>query len=109
MEIILSPRCKSFTGTISRYHGYAIRRSGKRFFSYRTPGKHAKPDGHWKFIVSCAELARNGFMLADIQVNGYELKAALTEACFFYSALHVDVDIEYNATQVLQFKNKRGL
>ena len=109
MEIILSPRCKSFTGTISRDHGYAIRQSGKRFFSYRTPGKHAKPDGHWQFIVSCAEMAQLNLHIADISVTGYELKAALTEASFFASALLVDVDIVYNAAQVLQLKKIRGL
>ena len=109
MEVILTQRCKSLTGTIGGRFGYYIRSTKTgRFFSQRS--KHSvPPDGHWQFIVSCAELAKNGFMLSDIQVNGYELKAALTEACFLSSALHVDVDNEYNAAEVLQFKNERGL
>ena len=109
MEVILTQRCKSLTGELGSGFGYHIQRRKNGFFAKRNSKGVVPPDGHWKFIVSCAELAKNGFMLSDIQVNGYELKAALTEACFFASALDVDLDNEYNAAQVLQFKNERGL
>ena len=108
MEIILSPRCKSFTGTISRYHGYAIRRVGNRFFSQRCPGKNVPPDGHWKFILSCTELAKQGFMLTDIRINGKEVYEALKEAGIDADMYPFDFE-EYNANWVLNFKNETGL
>ena len=110
MEIILSPRCKSFTGTISRYHGYAIRRSGNRFFSYRTPGKHAKPDGHWQFIVSCAELAKLNLHIADIKVTAGELDDALEEATNGQlQSPWAPRDAVVNAKRVLDLKKELGL
>jgi hypothetical protein len=108
MEIILSPRCKSFTGTISRYHGYAVRQSGKRFFSYRTPGKYAKPDGHWQFIVSCAEIAKLNFHIADIKVTYKELKEAIVEAKIPGLYLYRLKDV-YDADDILTIKSKCGL
>lgn len=115
MEIILSPRCKSFTGTISRYHGYAVRQSGKRFFSYRTPGKYAKPDGHWQFIVSCAELAQLNLHIADIKVDWMELQTALYEAkCFIASEIVrrnyiYKCKATFNARDILNLKTTFGL
>ena len=115
MEIILSPRCKSFTGTISRYHGYAIRRNGKRFFSYRFPGGTAIIDGHWKFIVSCAELAQANLYIADIRIEWVELQSALYEAkCFSASEMvrrnYTDKNkVWYNAQDVLNLKTTFGL
>ena len=110
MEIILSPRCKSFTGTISRYHGYAIRRNGNRFFSQRCPGKNVPPDGHWKFILSCAELAKQGFMLTDIRVTAGELDDALAEATKgTLQTPWAPRDAVVNAAQVLTLKSELGL
>ena len=54
-------------------------------------------------------MAQNGLYIKDVRVSGYELKAALQEAVFLDSALCVDVDNEYGAAEVLQFKNERGL
>lgn len=115
MEIILSHRCKSFTGTISRRHGYAIRRTGNRFFSYRHPSKHATPEGHWKFIVSCAELAQQGFMITDIRIGWEELQSALYEAkCFIASEMvrrnFTDKNkVWYDARDILNLKTTFGL
>ena len=109
MEIILSPRCKSFTGTISRYHGYAVRQSGKRFFSYRTPGKHAKPDGHWQFIVSCAEMAQLNLHIADIRVSRNELIEAVEEAGWCLSRFMENLRPTLNAKDILTFKQTAGL
>ena len=108
MEVILSKQCESLVGTLERGLGYSLQQRGKRFFSQRS--KHfVPPDGHWRFIVLCAEMARNGLYISDIRLSGYELKVALTEPGFLASALHVDVDYEYNAAEVLNFKNERGL
>ena len=110
MEIILSQRCKSFTGTISRYHGFAIRRTGNRFFSYRFPSTSVPPDGHWKFIVECAELAKQGLMFTDIKVTAGELDDALEEATDGrLQTPWAPRDAVVNASQVLTLKSELGL
>ena len=108
MKVILSNMCLSLVGMLNPELGYHLEHRKNGFFAVRnnTP---APPDGHWRFIVLCAEMAQNGLHISDIQVSGYELKTALTEAVFLSSALHVDVDNEYNAAEVLQFKNELGL
>lgn len=115
MEIILSPRCKSFTGTISRDHGYAIKRTGNRFFSKRCPSKHATPEGHWRFILACAELAQQGLMLTDIRIGREELQSALYEAkCFIASEIVrrnylYKNKVWYDARDILNVKTTFGL
>ena len=115
MEIILSQRCKSFTGTISRTHGYAIRRTGKRFFSQRTYSRHATPEGHWRFILSCVELAKQGYMITDIRIGWEELQSALYEAKFFIASEMVRRNytdknkVHYDARDILNIKTTFGL
>ena len=106
MEIILSKACESFTGSLGRGFGYYIRRRGNRFFGARS--KHgAPPDGHWRFILACAELAQNSLHITDIRVSGKELKAAVCEAGRFCRA-YDDKSI-FTALEVIQIKNKLGL
>ena len=114
MEIILSKQCESLTGSLGDGFGYFIQgrrgHDGKyHYFSQRSKHPPIPPEGHLRFIFACAELAQNGLYIADIRVSGYELKAALQEAALLASALCVDVDNEYSADEVLQFKNERGL
>jgi len=109
MEIILSKQCESLTGSLGRGFGYHIQRRKKGFFAKRDAKGAIPPDGHWRFIVLCAEMAQAKLHISDIRVSGYELKAALYEAVYIASALCVDVDNEYSAAEVLQFKNERGL
>ena len=68
MEIILSSNCKSFTGSIGRGFGYSIQRRKNRFFAKRNSKGVVPPDGHWNFIVSCAELAKAGLHISDIKL-----------------------------------------
>lgn len=86
MEIILSKQCESLTGSLGRGFGYYIRSTKKgRYFSQRS--KHNVPhDGHWRFILTCAQLAQNKLHIADIKVDWLELQTALYEAkCFIAS------------------------
>ncbi len=104
MEIILTKQCESLTGALGNGYGYFIQRrrgqDGKyHFFSQRSKHLPIPRDGHLRFIFACAELTQ----------MGYELKAALQEDVLLASALCVDVDNEYSAAEVLQFKNERGL
>lgn len=107
MELFLSKHCKSITGSLSKSHGYAIRRRGQRFFSQRTSKGSVPPDGHWRFILSCVELAQNGLLIADICVRGDELISAAKEAG--YEVDSVVPDLLYNAQDVISIKTSHGL
>ena len=115
MEIILSKQCESLTGTLGRGFGYYIRSTKKgRYFSQRS--KHSvPPDGHWKFILACANLAQNKLHIADIRVERRELADALSEAGLFKLADSVkNINPNHlpdvmNAADILNFKNKHNL
>lgn len=114
MEIILSKQCESLTGSLGQGFGYHIQsridRDGKkRFWGVRKSKGTVPPDGHLRFIFACAEIAQSKLHIDDIEVIGYELKIALSEACFLASSLSVDLDHMYNANDVLTFKQKQGL
>ena len=79
MEIILSTQCESLQGTLDAGLGYFIVKRGKRFYSQRS--RHSvPPDGHWLFIVTCAQLAQNKLHITDIKVSREEVDAARMEA-----------------------------
>ncbi len=108
MEIILSENCRSFTGTISRSHGYCIRRVGDRFFSKRSTNRRTQPDGHWRFIQAIAHMSQNMLVVSDIRLSSFELTEALTEADYPPSAImvlcipgHV-----YNAQEILLLEDQ---
>ena len=80
MEIILAPTCESLTGSLNKTHGYSIRKQQKknskpRFFGQRSSKGSVPPDGHWRFIADCAELAASGLIIADIRVSHDERAA----------------------------------
>ena len=107
MEIILTKQCKALTGCIGHRFGYYIRSTKKgRYFGQRS--KHSvPPDGHWRFIVACAELA--GMLhIADIIVSREELKQALYEAHYFVAADHLILAV-YNARDIINLKTTFGL
>ena len=115
MEIFLAPTCTSLTGTLGRGFGYYIRSTKKgRFFGQRS--KHnVPPNGHWRFIVSCAQLAQNGLHIADICIEWEELRSALFEAKFFVASEMVWRNYEdknkvwYNAQDIINLKTTFGL
>ena len=107
MEVILSKQCESLTGLLNHGHGYFIQRRGKRFFGQRS--KHSvPPDGHWRFIVLCAQLAQNRLHIADIRVKRDELKQALYEAGCFIASQNLRKD-NYNARDILNLKTTFSL
>ena len=102
MKIILSKQCESLTGSLGRGFGYFIVRRGKRFFSQRS--RHSvPPDGHWRFIVTCAQLAQSKLHIADIRVSREELKQAMYEARIFIAMQHLRKDL-YDARDILNLK-----
>ena len=72
MKVILSQQCESLTGALGRGYGYFLVKRGAAFYSQRS--RHYVPsDGHWRFIVLCAELAQNKLHIADVIVQQKEL------------------------------------
>ena len=81
MEILLvKGNCLSLSGMLGQGYGYYIRSTKKgRFYSQRS--KHSvPPDGHWRFIVACAKLAKDGLHISDIRATQEEVDAARMEA-----------------------------
>ena len=107
MRIILSEQCESLTGTLGRGYGYFIVKRGEAFYSQRS--RHYVPeDGHWRFIVLCAELAQNKLYIADIKVSREEVKKALYEARCFIAMQNLRKDF-YDARDILNLKTTFGL
>ena len=107
MEIILSKQCESLTGAISTDLGYFLVNRKGRFFSQRS--RHSvPPDGHWRFILTCANLAQTRLYLTDIRVKRDELSDALCEAHHFIAATHLRLPI-YTARDILNLKNTFSL
>ena len=109
MEIILTKRCESLTGSFGEGLGYHVQHRKNGFFSKRNSNGPVPPDGHWMMIRLCANMAKMRLCIEDIRVTGYEIKAALQEAAYLESALLVDVDEVYNAAWVLNFVKEHGL
>ena len=113
MNIILSKQCESLTGTLGRGYGYCIEsRRTKKGTLYHYAKRNSKgpvpPDGHWRFIVLCAQLAQNRLHIADIRVKREELQAALSEANHFVASQNLRKDI-YNARDILNLKTTFSL
>ena len=99
--------CTALVGMLKPELGYFIVQRGDNFYSVRS--KHGvPPDGQWRFIVLCAELAQNGLHISDICVPRKELKAALREAHHFVAASHLKLS-EYSARDILNLKTTFGL
>ena len=107
MRIILSSSCESFTGSLGRGFGYFIVRRKNGFFSVRS--RHSvPPDGHWRFIIACAEIARMGLHFSDIKASRVEVSDALKEARHFIAATHLNL-ANYHARDILNLKTTFGL
>lgn len=107
MEIIISPMCESITGSLGSGFGYHIQRRKNGFFGKRNSKGIVPPDGHLRFIFTCAELAKNRLHIADIRVSAKELRMAFNEAHKLYGDRLVKADAKqiYNAHEVIKFRN----
>ena len=103
MKIILSQQCESLTGMLNSSLGYHIEHRKNGFFSKRNQRGIVPPDGHWRFILTCAELAQNKLHIADIRVSREELKQAMYEARIFIAMQHLRKDL-YDARDILNLK-----
>ena len=106
MEIVLSNKYKSITGTLSKKHGYAIRKQNNRFIGVRNSNGHVPPEGHLRFIFDCAAMAKDKLIITDIQLKGQELIDAYNEAG--YEPSSIVPDVSYNAHDVFSIKKQEG-
>ena len=108
MRVLLSNMCLNLAGLLDPALGYFLVKRGDNFYSIRSKWG-APPDGHWRFIVLCAELAQNGLYISDIVVSQTEVMKALRESgrgdylwkFKYHSYLH--------ANDVLTLKSELGL
>ena len=114
MEIILSSRCESLTGSLGQGFGYFIVCRKDRYYSVRSK-HHVPPDGHWRFILACTALAQNGLHISDVSVHWMELSDALYEAGHFVANRQVRkngveaVKMTYHAADIINLKHTFGL
>ena len=108
MKIILSQQCESLTGSLGKGFGYHIEHRKHGFYAIRDAKGIIPPDGHWRFIVTCAELAQNKLHITDISVSRDELKTALYEARCFIAMQNLRLDY-YNARDIINLKHTFGL
>ena len=109
MEIFLTAGCSSLSGFINKRLGYFIARRNGRFFSQRSNKMQVPPDGHWRFIETCAQLAQNKYCIADIKVAREEIENAVGEAGWCLSRFTEKLRPTLNAKDVLDFKNEVSL
>ena len=104
MEIILSKQVESLTGSLGRGYGYHIQRRANGFFGKRDSKGIVPYDGHWRFILACASLAKTKLHIIDVLVSGAELRTALDEACAFIARDNVKIEKVYHADDIINFK-----
>ena len=115
MKVILSSQCISLTGMLERGLGYHLEQRKNGFFAKRNTKGFVPSDGHWRFIVLCAELTRNKLYITDIKVHWLELQTALYEAKCFTASEQVrrnyadKCKATYNARDILNLKTTFGL
>ncbi len=110
MKVILSEQCLSLTGMLERGLGYHLQQRKNGFFAKRNTKGFVPFDGHWRFIVLCAELAHNKLYVTDIRISIIELGKALKEARINYLyLLRIPLKKEYNAADVLLLKERIAL
>lgn len=108
MKVLLSQQCLSLTGMLERGLGYHLEQRKNGFFAKRNSKGQVPPDGHWRFIVLCAELAQNKLYITDIQVCREEVKKALYGAHYFIAMQNLKKDT-YDARDIINLKTTFGL
>ena len=110
MQLILSKQCESLTGSLGSGYGYAVQKQKGGYYAKRNSKGIVPPDGHLRFILKCAELARMKLHIVDIQVSVGELDEALEEATEgMVQTPWAPSDAIVNAEQVLKLKQEYKL
>ena len=110
MEIILSKQCKALSGSLGKGFGYSIQRrrdhEGRYHFYSQRSKWNVPPDGHLKFIFTCADLAQMGLHISDISVSAKELREAFEEADLWYGVRVENTNAKqiYNASDIINYR-----
>ncbi len=94
MEIILSKLCESITGSLGQGFGFHIQKRSDsdgtiRFWGVRKSKGTIPPDGHLRFIFTCATLAQNKLHISDVRVSRDEMMDALWKAGIWHVADYI--------------------
>ena len=113
MRLVTSSNVETITGKLDSYTGYYLRvnrsKTGKYvIYSCRKRG-YVPRDGHWRFILMCAELAYTGLYATDIIVDFKELYWALYEAGHFIAAQCLYRGHTFHARDIINLKITFGL
>ena len=115
MQIILSSNCHYLAGGLGARYGYAVQKRKSGYYGVRYSRGTVPPDGHWRFIVACAELAKMKLHISDIEIHWMELSDALYEAGKFTANRQVrangveGIKLTYNAEDIINLKITFGL
>ena len=115
MRLYLTKQCESLTGSLGTGYGYHIQHRKNGFFAKRNAKGTVPPDGHWRFIVACAQLAYAKLHVTDIEVHWMELQTALYEAHHFVASEIIRCNyayrdkVTYNAADIINLKFTFGL
>ena len=82
--------------------GYHLEHRKSGFFAKRNQKGFVPPDGHWRFILTCAQLAQTGLYISDIIVPPDELRDALDEAGYTHVIIF---PATYYAESILELKS----
>lgn len=98
------------TGVLDPTTGYHIQHRKNGFFAKRNSKGLVPPDGHWRFILTCAQLAKQKLHITDVELHWLELQDALYEAHHFTAAQSVKANanakakLTYNAKDIINLK-----
>ena len=114
MELFLSKQCESLTGSLGRQFGYHVKHTKNGFFVARNTNGNVPPDGHWKMICACANLAEMKLHVAGLKVYVEEVAAALSEAglttpAYCLYAYPADYPQVFNEYDIINLKNRFNL
>ena len=115
MKVILSQQCLSLVGMLRTDLGYYLQKRKNGYFTKRNSKGKVPDDGHWRFILACAQIAQNKLHIADIKIHWNELYDALYEAYHFIAADQVGQNgreakkIFYNARDIINLKTTFSL
>ena len=106
MELFLAPQCNSLTGSLGAKCGYAVQCQNNRFFAKRNSKGQVPPDGHWRFIIACANLTKAKIYITDLDLPAAELQDALEEASICYAPWNLSAQKIYHAHDILSLAEK---
>ena len=115
MKITLSEQCECLTGSLGSGFGYSIQRQRGGYCSKRNSKGIVPPDGHWRFILACAQLSHQRLHITDIKIDWLELQKALYDAGHYQASEHVrsnyanKAKVTYNAVDIINLQITFGL